>query len=160
MIITKKKEYDINEEDLRKHYSGFVQRLIEKENKVLSDDYLNWLAEFIKREEWFDDEANRVGYSDVYTEEEKENIYLVSTLFSIVSNYYDKNGIKHDVLKAEFFNQAVTVNLTEDVSIEMRIWCGQGSVTEVSLSSDTTLCANSSKSSSKPNSSFKWTSTL
>lgn len=113
--------------------SGFVMKLIQKEKTVLSEDYLNWLANFIKREEWFDDEANRVGYSDVYTEEEKDKIYFVSTLFSIVSNYYDKHGIEHDVLKADFFNQAVTVNLTEDVSIEMRIWCGQGSVTDVSL---------------------------
>ena len=64
---------------------------------------------------------------------EKEKIHLVSTLFSIVSNYYDKHGIEHDVLKAEFYNQAVTINLTEEVSIEMRIWCGQGSVTDVSL---------------------------
>jgi len=133
ITVTEKKEIEIDEQEVRQSYSGFVQQLIEREKRVLGEDYLNWLAEFVKREEAFDDEANRVGYSDVYTEEEKEKIYLVSTLFSIVSNYYDKNGIDLDVLKADFFNQAVTVNITNDVSIEMRIWCGQGAVTDVSL---------------------------
>jgi len=133
ITVTEKKEIEIDEQEVRRSYLGYVQQLIEKEKRVLGEDYLNWLAEFVKREEAFDDEANRVGYSDVYTEEEKEKIHLVSTLFSIVSNYYDKHGIEHDVLKAEFYNQAVTINLTEEVSIEMRIWCGQGSVTDVSL---------------------------
>ncbi len=133
ITVTEKKEIEIDEQEVRRNYSGFVQQLIEKENTVLSEEYLNWLAEFVKREECFDDEANRVGYSEVYTEEEKEKIHLVSTLFSIVSNYYDKNGIDHDVLKSQFYNQAVTVNLTDEVSIEMRIWCGQGAVTDVSL---------------------------
>lgn len=133
ITVAEKKEIEIDEEEVRRSCSGFVQQLIEKEKRVLGDEYLNWLAEFIKREEWFDDEANRVGYSDVYTEGEKEKIYLISTLFSVVSNYYEKNGIEHDVLKADFFNQAVTVNLTDDIAIEMRIWCGQGAVTDVSL---------------------------
>ena len=133
ITVAVNKEIEINEQEVANGISGWVREVIEKEKRVLGEDYLNWLAEFVKREEWFDDEANRVGYSDKYTEEEKEKIHLVSTLFSIVSNYYDKNGIEHDVLKADFFNQAVTVDLTDDVSIEMRIWCGQGAVTDVSL---------------------------
>lgn len=133
IIVTEKKEIEINEQEVANGISGWVREVIEKEKRVLGEDYINWLAEFVKREEAFDDEPNRVGYSDVYTDEEKEKIHLVSTLFSLVSNYYDKNGIEHDVLKATFFNQAVTVNLTDDVSIEMRIWCGQGAVTDVSL---------------------------
>ena len=128
-----KEENDINEQEVIKEVSGFVRKLIEKEERVLKEDYLNWLAEFVKCEEAFDDEPNRVGYSDVYTEDEKEKIHLVSTLFSVVSKYYEKHGIEYDVVKANFFNQAVTVNLTEDLSIEMRIWCGQGAVTDVSL---------------------------
>ena len=132
ITVTVKKEIEIDEDEVRRNYTGYVQQLIEREKKVLSDDYLNWLVEFIKREEWFDDEANRVGYCGKYTEEEQEKIHLVSTLFSIVSNYYEKQGIDYDVKKADFFNQGVTVNLTEEVAIEMRIWCGQGAVTDVS----------------------------
>lgn len=37
------------------------------------------------------------------------------------------------MITAQFYNQAVTVNLTDEVTIEMRIWCGQGAVTDVSL---------------------------
>lgn len=133
ITVTEKKEVEIDEQEVKQNYSSFVKALIEREKTVLKEDYLNWLAAFVKREEWFDDEANRVGYSDVYTEDEKDKIYLVSTLFSIISKYYDNHDLDYDIQKADFFNQAVTVNLTEDVSIEMRIWCGQGSVTDVSL---------------------------
>ena len=133
ITVTVKKEIEIDEDELRRNYTGYVQKLIEKEKRVLGEDYLNWLVEFIKREQAFDDEPNRVAYCGKYTEEEQEKIHLVSTLFSLVSNYYEKHGVEYDVVKADFFNQGVTVNLTEDVTIEMRIWHGQGAVTDVSL---------------------------
>ena len=133
ITVIEKKEIEINEQEVTSFVSDWVKELIEREKRVLSEDYLKWLSEFVKREEAFDDEPNRVEYCEKYTEDEKEKIHLVSTLFSIVSEYYDKHGMEYNVLEAKFYNQAVTVNLTEDISIEMRIWCGQGSVTNVSL---------------------------
>ena len=93
IIISRDKEVDVNEQKVVTEFYVFLSKLIEREKTVLKDEYINWLAEFVRREKEFDDEANRVGYSDSYTEEEKEKIYLISTLFLIVSNYYDKHGI-------------------------------------------------------------------
>lgn len=123
----------INCEQALKGISGFVRQLIERQNKVLSEEYLNWLSEFIKRVKNFDDEPNIVHYSSNYTSEEKEKIFLASTLFSVISEYYEKNDIEYHVEKANFYNFGVTVNLTDDTSIEMRLWRGQGALTVVSL---------------------------
>lgn len=133
IVVTDKKEIELDKQEKKQKHLGFVQKLIEREKMVLEDTYLNWLTEFVKREDAFDDESNRIAYCGKYTEEEQEKIQLVSTLFSIVSNYYEKHGLEHDVVKADFFNQAVTINLINETSIEMRLWCGQGAVTEVSL---------------------------
>ena len=110
-----------------------MSHIIEKRNKVLSQEYINWLSVFIKKVEAFDDEPNNVHYNDNYTEDEKEKIYLVSTLFSVISEYYDKNNIEYDIEMVNFYNRGVTVNLTSDTAIEMRLWCGQGAVTDVAL---------------------------
>lgn len=123
----------INREDALKATEDSVRHRIEERNRVLSEEYLNWLSEFIKREESFDDEPNRVHYSKNYTPEEKEKINLVSTLFSTLSEYYDRNGIEYHIEKANFYNRGVTVNLTADTAIEMTLWCGQGALTVVSL---------------------------
>lgn len=123
----------INGEQKSTQLSGFVRQLIERENNVLSEEYLNWLSEFIKKVGTFDDEPNLVEYSVNYTREEKEKIYLVSTLFSVIHKYYEKNEIEYHVEKANFYNFGVTVNLTDDTAIEMRLWCGQGALTCVSL---------------------------
>lgn len=113
--------------------SSYVNEYVERHRKVLQEDYITWLTEFVKRIKSFDDEPNRVHYCGEYTPEEQEKIYLISTLFSEISDYYEKNNIEFDVMKADFFNQAVTVNLEDEVSIEMRLWVGQGSETDVSL---------------------------
>ena len=112
---------------------GIPHQLIKNKNKVLSQEYINWLSKFTQKVKAFDDEANFVHYSDNYTEAEKENIFLVSTLFSVLSAFYDKNCLEYDIKKANFHNIAVTVNLTDDTSVELRLWLGQGAVTTVSL---------------------------
>ena len=124
---------EIKREKDRTNLTGFVRELIERENKVLSNEYMSWISSFIKRVETFEDEPNYVHYSGKYTQEEENNISLVSTLFSVISQYYDKNNIEHHVEKSMFNNAGVTVNLIDGTSIKLRLWCGQGAVTAVSL---------------------------
>lgn len=124
---------NFDKEKAKRYIVVLAKKYKEDEERVISDEYLNWLEQFVHRIISFYDEANIVAYCNEYTEEEKENIYVISVLYNAISNYYDKNNIEYDVEESEFFNQAVTVNLSRYTTIEMRLWRGQGTVTNVTL---------------------------
>ena len=62
---------------------------------------------------------------------------LIDTLFGLIVEYYEANGLPIEEKDAKFFNQTVTVNLTLNLSIELTLWCGQGSLIEVKIIQNT-----------------------
>ena len=108
----------------------FVKKYLENWNRILSDDYIKWLEEFILKHQSFCDDPNTQWFATL-TESEQKNVLQISKLFSRVLEYFDNNGIDVKEVVADFFNMAVSVKLSDKVAIELITFIGQGAVTEV-----------------------------
>lgn len=110
-----------------------MKEISRETNRVLSDEYILWLIRFVSKDAETDNDNNMLELKPLDRKTETENVNLLSVLFSVVADYYEKNNIEFDVQESKYYNKGVVVNLTDSITIHMRSWCSDNGIIDVTL---------------------------
>ena len=113
--------------------SNFLNAKAEKYNYVSSKKYLDWLYDFVKSENVYDDES---ALYDMKKGLDKENLLLLSYLQTIVAEFAEQNHVENQLDKENEFECMNYVFKYKDKYFNITTMTGQGSCTFINILKD------------------------
>lgn len=124
-----KKVSEINDEEVQKYVKEYFLRLEEKDNKVKIKEWLQWILDKVNQYGKLDDEG--VTYDGSWSEEDKNNFYLISNFHKYLISIASKLEIEYQDYDSMFETYETNfVYNCEEYHIFTMI--GQGAVTCIS----------------------------
>jgi len=121
-----KKQINISDEEIKEWAEEYIDNINKKRNIVLSDKYLNWVADCVDRHN------GRISDDDFLYDEEsvdRSNSIILSYLFTEVSYLASKQRVLSITDKENLFESERYVVKIFDRFFEMSEMIGQGSIT-------------------------------